>query len=69
MVGRREAQGTVDRFQRLACLEAVKRKGPLSAEQVARWADLPVADAQRHLDALIHERRVSKQGLQFAVAG
>lgn len=66
MVGRREAQSTVDKFQRLACFEAVKRsKGPISVENVASWTNLPVADVQRHLEALLAERRIDKQGVCF----
>jgi DNA-binding IclR family transcriptional regulator len=56
---RRAAQNRVDQFQQLACFEAVKRKGMASAEEVARWCDLPLSDALRHLDALTQKGRLA----------
>jgi len=65
MMGRREAQGTVDRFQRLACLEAVKRQKSATAEAVSRWCTLPVADVVRHLNALKQEGKIAERAGQF----
>lgn len=58
MVGRREAQGMVDRFQKLACYEAVKRKKVATLDDVRQFAALPIADVQRYLDALKQDGKV-----------
>ncbi|MEM9839541.1 MAG: hypothetical protein AAF830_10370 [Pseudomonadota bacterium] len=58
MVGRREAQGMVDRFQKLACLEAVKRRQNVTIEDVQRFAALPMADVRRYLDALKQDGKI-----------
>ena len=65
MVGRREAQGMVDKFQRLACFEAVKRKKVVTPEDVSRWSSLPMADVLRHLDALKHDGKVVEKAGRF----
>lgn len=68
MVGRREAQGAVDKFQRLACLEAVKRQKVVTPEDVSRWCTLPVADVLRHLDALKADGKIVEKGGVFSAA-
>ena len=68
MVGRREAQGTVDKFQRLACLEAVKRNKAVTPEDVSRWCTLPMADVLRHLNALKHEGKIAEKAGVFSAA-
>ena len=67
MVGRREAQGTVDRFQRLACLEAVKRNKIVTPEDVSRWCTLPMSDVLRHLEALKHEGKIDEKSGVFSL--
>lgn len=66
MIGRREAQGTVDRFQRLACLEAVKRNKTASPEEVSSWSGLPVADVVRHLDGLHQEGKLVQRAGRYS---
>lgn len=68
MVGRREAQGTVDRFQRLACFEAVKRNKVVTPEDVSRWCTLPMADVLRHLEALKNEGKIAEKAGVFSAA-
>lgn len=68
MIGRREAQSTVDKYQRLACFEAVKRNKAVTPEDVSRWCILPMADVMRHLDALRHQGMVDEAGGVFQPA-
>lgn len=68
MVGRREAQGTVDKFQRLACYEAVKRNRVVTPDDVKRWCALPMSDVLRHLNALKHEGKIVERNGIFSTA-
>ncbi|MEM1410383.1 MAG: hypothetical protein AAGG79_06520, partial [Pseudomonadota bacterium] len=54
-----------DRFQRLACFEAVKRKKSVTPEEVSRFSSLPLADVLRHLGALKNEGKVVERAGQF----
>ncbi|NNU16458.1 hypothetical protein HK107_09015 [Parvularcula sp. ZS-1/3] len=56
----------MDKFQRLACLEAVKRQKIVTPEDVARWCTLPMADVLRHLGALKHEGKVEEKAGVFS---
>ncbi|GGY55631.1 hypothetical protein [Parvularcula lutaonensis] len=66
MVGRREAQGTVDKFQRLACYEAVKRNRIVTPEDVTRWCALPMSDVLRHLGSLKNEGKIVEKNGVFS---
>jgi DNA-binding IclR family transcriptional regulator len=68
MVQRRRAQSLVDRYQRLGCLEAVRRRGTISAEEVSRWCGLPMRHVLRHLTALEREGEVVRTGASFRPA-
>lgn len=57
----------VDRFQRLACLEAVKRKRSVTPDDVRRWCTLPMSDVLRHLNALKSEGKVVEKAGVFSV--
>ncbi|MEM9810034.1 MAG: hypothetical protein AAF788_02305 [Pseudomonadota bacterium] len=69
MVGRREAQGTVNSFQKLACFEAVKRGRVMTPEEVARWVALPLSDTLRFLEALKQEGKVGEKAGVFSING
>jgi hypothetical protein len=68
MLQRREAQGLVDRYQRYGCLEAVRRKGMTTPEEVSRWCGLPMRDVLRHLQALERDAEIVRDGLSFRIA-
>ncbi|MCQ8185290.1 hypothetical protein [Parvularcula maris] len=68
MVQRREAQSLVDRYQRLGCLEAVRRKNAVSPDEVSRWCGLPMRHVLRHLAALERDGEVLRDGALFRPA-
>lgn len=67
-VGRREAQGNVNSFQKLACFEAVKRQRLATVDEVARWCSLPTMDCVRLLEALKRDGKIEEKNGIFSVA-
>ena len=65
MVATKNGDSMVDRFQRRSCLEALKRKGAMTLEDVASWTRLSRAETERHLRSLVEDQLVIQQGTKF----
>ncbi|MEM0927850.1 MAG: hypothetical protein AAGI89_01025 [Pseudomonadota bacterium] len=65
MTGNNNGGSMVDRFQRRTCLEALKRKGAMTLEDVSLWTRLSIAETERHLNSLVKDHLVIQQGNKF----
>ena len=65
MTSNRNGESMVERFQRRACLEALKRRGAMCLEDVSLWARLTTEETERHLNSLVADRLVTQDGTMF----
>ncbi|MEO1658582.1 MAG: hypothetical protein AAFR65_12770 [Pseudomonadota bacterium] len=66
MVATNNGNSMVDRFQRRTCLEALKRKGAMTLEDVSLWTRLSITETERHLNSLVQDKLVIHQGTKFS---